>query len=84
MEFEVPKHISRPTLSIDMVQQVSRWARGKRGAMLEKDKGSWHRNIALNFFSMKYFFGAKKMKSIEDKRKVKLDSLSLSLYLVLG
>ena len=40
-EFEVPiRHILRPTLSTDMVQQVLQWG-AQRGALVEKGKGSW-------------------------------------------
>ena len=42
MQFEVSKrHLLRPTLSIDMVQQVLRWERQKRCYYRKKRKGPW-------------------------------------------
>ena len=39
MEFKVPKrHVLRPTLSTDMVQQVLRWERQKRCSNKKREK----------------------------------------------
>ena len=47
MEFEVLKrHISRPTLFTDMVQQILRWERQKRCSG-RKCKGLWQSNIVI-------------------------------------
>ena len=50
MEFKVSKrHISRSTISMDMVQRVG-GGRGKRGDLVEKSKGSWQRNYIYIFW----------------------------------
>ena len=56
MEFQVPKrHISRPTLSIDMVQRVLRWERQKRCSS-RKRKGPMIGKCCYNYFSMNFFW----------------------------
>ena len=65
MEFEVPKrHISRPTLSTNMVQPDLRW-RGKRGAMVKKRQGHIAENYCYNIFLWMFFLGKRR----EDPKK---------------
>jgi hypothetical protein len=59
MEFEVPKrHILRPTLSGNMVQQVLRWEMQKRCSSRKSKLRAHGRD--------KIFFGEEKMKRKED------------------
>ena len=65
MEFEVPKrHILRPTLSTDMVQQILQWERQKRCSH-RKRRGPWQRNdVIIKNYEM--FFGEEKMRTRQE------------------
>ena len=81
MEFEVPEtHILRPTLFTDMVQRVLRWERQKRCSGTKR-QGPIAKKYFYNRILMKFLFGEEKMKTIEDKRMVKLEFLSRFLFL---
>jgi hypothetical protein len=56
MEVEVPKrHVLRPPLSIDTVQRVCS-GRGKKGALVEKDRRTWQRKVVIIISNDFYFF----------------------------
>ena len=62
MEFEVPKrHILRPTLSTNMVQQVLRWERQKGWSSRRKARGPWQTNVVI----LMIFFGKEKTNTRE-------------------
>ena len=69
MKFEVFKrHMSRPTLSVGMVEHVFS-GKGQKGAMVEKRKGPWQRNIVkiiVNIFS-NHFFGKRRQRQKKTK-----------------
>ena len=65
MEFEVPKrHISRPTLSTGMIQQVLWWERQRR-CYSRKKQGPIAEKCFCNKFLMKFYQGGED----EDKRR---------------
>ena len=70
MEFEVLKrHILKPTVYTDMVEQILRWERPKKNAMVVKGRDPWQRNVVIIDCQWKTF-GKQKMQTREDKRMV--------------